>query len=1220
MADKNLDLGVKVNEPAVKKEMENLKKIIQDALKGSISIEASLKTVVKEVNEAAEEIKRIAADLKAYRKAQDEDLAREEIAIAKRVAKELAEIQKAQFAQATQVNKQMTATGGFNTNQLAAAQKTQSSNLLHLNEGLAGYITGVKNLLEVQLRWYAAKPITMLVIETPQRVIKSVIDYTVAVDEANAALLRWGASSGKVTPQMKVDISNLVDNMRNQILDIPISLEKLTKAVQGFIGAGVEPMVVKGFTKEIAALAGTYPEMDFEKFATAITGFKNLYHGAIQGAKTDTEEYKVIMDQMNAAQAQGVIRPEAFTTVLQNLGTAAQSAGFTTSQMLALTLTVTDLGPKAGNATRALRGVIEQMGKWSENDVLRGKLAQLGIEIDRNKTIAEQFVPIAIKLRDVLGGNAPLSAGASGILSQLIPVERAGALKDILKDIEKYQAATERIASSQGGVLAGIEPKISSIKGQYELLGNTLDRLFTDLSLGANTIKDVVAGLLDMARGALYAVNPTLATAEHMDRLGTAGKTAYEVMGNLSTIFNEVKIVLGPVVSGLGSLIASVLSSTLAINILADVLIVKLAAGGINMAITGLIKLEAVIRSLYIAQSAGLWAESLSSSFSGLISPANLALIAIAALVAEVAHYYGEVKRVQAETAALQNQVTAMNASALAMKEVAIQKQLEAMEKVNGVFGEEGSNWGLGDIKKYQELLKQLDLVRNQRSANEGYQPGMAKGSDTGGKAPPVLAKKGGHGGMMEVSAAKEMASALLGIEESYRKTILSYANNAHKLGLMSDKEFYEAEVAEMVKSRDAKLKVIDIEIEDIKTAYNTRRKDAKNPEQIKALDDKEEADLKKVEQKKIEIINNTASQVVTKETEYVLRRHQILLQGYQTDLEITKTFSQARLDTIISAGKLQEEYTKYLYETGGTTATAYYDKIVALVNDQTDAKKRALDDEYNAGREKQDREFTTEGTTTTRKQQIIREQEKDYFAYLANIEKADRENASEIFKIRLQMKEDIKKIFEDLGASGAVGKALRDITVEYDNMGKNLYDSTKTVFSSMENIVTDFTYRSSDNFGNMANFAISALTMIEKELLRILIIKPLLGGISGALNGWLSGAGYGMGSGTGGGGADFYGTIPVRASGGPVEAGQPYIVGERRPELFVPRSSGTVYPGVAQPNLNVTVNFKNETSVPATAQVSSAQFNQTDGYIINVVLKELNGYTPLRQTVQRLK
>jgi phage-related minor tail protein len=36
---------------------------------------------------------------------------------------------------------------------------------------------------------------------------------------------------------------------------------------------------------------------------------------------------------------------------------------------------------------------------------------------------------------------------------------------------------------------------------------------------------------------------------------------------------------------------------------------------------------------------------------------------------------------------------------------------------------------------------------------------------------------------------------------------------------------------------------------------------------------------------------------------------------------------------------------------------------------------------------------------------------------------------------------------------------------------------------------------------------------------------------------------------------------LPGRAAGGPVTAGQPYIVGEQGPEVFLPTSSGTIVP-----------------------------------------------------------
>lgn len=45
------------------------------------------------------------------------------------------------------------------------------------------------------------------------------------------------------------------------------------------------------------------------------------------------------------------------------------------------------------------------------------------------------------------------------------------------------------------------------------------------------------------------------------------------------------------------------------------------------------------------------------------------------------------------------------------------------------------------------------------------------------------------------------------------------------------------------------------------------------------------------------------------------------------------------------------------------------------------------------------------------------------------------------------------------------------------------------------------------------------------------------------------------------------------RATGGPVLAGHPYIVGERRPEIFVPQTSGTIIPSAAGAG-GVTLNY----------------------------------------------
>lgn len=52
---------------------------------------------------------------------------------------------------------------------------------------------------------------------------------------------------------------------------------------------------------------------------------------------------------------------------------------------------------------------------------------------------------------------------------------------------------------------------------------------------------------------------------------------------------------------------------------------------------------------------------------------------------------------------------------------------------------------------------------------------------------------------------------------------------------------------------------------------------------------------------------------------------------------------------------------------------------------------------------------------------------------------------------------------------------------------------------------------------------------------------------------------------------ADLFG---ARAFGGPVGAGQPFLVGERGPELFVPQTAGRINPDVGGSAVNITMNI----------------------------------------------
>ena len=111
---------------------------------------------------------------------------------------------------------------------------------------------------------------------------------------------------------------------------------------------------------------------------------------------------------------------------------------------------------------------------------------------------------------------------------------------------------------------------------------------------------------------------------------------------------------------------------------------------------------------------------------------------------------------------------------------------------------------------------------------------------------------------------------------------------------------------------------------------------------------------------------------------------------------------------------------------------------------------------------------------------------------------------------------------------------------------------------------------------GGIKSFFESLLQDVLKLTTQLLIIEPLTRALTQSLRG--SGESGGLGSilsSIGG----FLGFGGARAMGGPVTAGMGYLVGERGPELFVPRSSGQIVPNGGG-SMNINVNLPPGTNV----------------------------------------
>lgn len=194
---------------------------------------------------------------------------------------------------------------------------------------------------------------------------------------------------------------------------------------------------------------------------------------------------------------------------------------------------------------------------------------------------------------------------------------------------------------------------------------------------------------------------------------------------------------------------------------------------------------------------------------------------------------------------------------------------------------------------------------------------------------------------------------------------------------------------------------------------------------------------------------------------------------------------------------------------------------------------------------------------------------------------------------------------------SEAWNTALQQMVENFGSKGKQMQDAMNSVASSMADGFTDmFTDVLTLDFKNIGSSFSNMLKSMLKAIANFMAKQVVTSFLSRFLGG--SGGGIGTGISLGGNFSQSWGDrmiasvapkLNFRANGGLVSAGQAYIVGERRPELFVPRTSGTIIPNVnvgrQAPEVQVVV--QNNTGTPMQAKTQTTQ--QADGRVLKTVI-----------------
>lgn len=175
----------------------------------------------------------------------------------------------------------------------------------------------------------------------------------------------------------------------------------------------------------------------------------------------------------------------------------------------------------------------------------------------------------------------------------------------------------------------------------------------------------------------------------------------------------------------------------------------------------------------------------------------------------------------------------------------------------------------------------------------------------------------------------------------------------------------------------------------------------------------------------------------------------------------------------------------------------------------------------------------------------------------------------------RLRTEQEIAKIMNDERLSPETKEALvdkerriqnqREEVVKLGESLKVLRDINQAVFQNMTDALTNFILTGKLNFRNFAQTVITEILRIQAASIAAQASRGIMGAIGSVVGNMFGGMGTAFTYGTNIGSQQTSMLAAqdagLRAGGGDILGGQPVIVGDAGPELFIPRNAGTIVP-----------------------------------------------------------
>ena len=178
-------------------------------------------------------------------------------------------------------------------------------------------------------------------------------------------------------------------------------------------------------------------------------------------------------------------------------------------------------------------------------------------------------------------------------------------------------------------------------------------------------------------------------------------------------------------------------------------------------------------------------------------------------------------------------------------------------------------------------------------------------------------------------------------------------------------------------------------------------------------------------------------------------------------------------------------------------------------------------------------------------------------------------EKEVQLAQISLKYQREKEKPFANIEALKQQ-ETLERFNVELQDSMKKTSQVFDSVWSNMSSAIDNFVRTGKLSMKDFARSVIQDLIAIEMKAMALSFLRMMFGGNP------LSQSSYSVSGGI----TEHVFNPPGRASGGPVSANTPYMVGEKGPELFMPSGSGTIIPNSQTSQMgnvtNVTNNYIN--------------------------------------------